>query len=81
VTRRRPTIRQIYALAHALCAKVDEPFPESFDAASMLLARVRREIGHPRPELEDHPLRRRPRWRRRVDSILHDEIVDEFLRG
>ncbi len=77
---RRPTIRQIYALTHALCAKTGEPFPASFDDASILLRRVRLEIGHPRPELDDHPYRRRPRWRRRLDWILHDEIVDEFLR-
>jgi hypothetical protein len=80
VSRRRPTIRQIYALAHALCAKTGEEFPESFADASALLARVRREIGHPRPDLDDHPRLRRPRRRRRIDAILHDEIVDELLR-
>ena len=76
---RGPTIRQIYALAAALCAKVDEPWPETFDDASALIERVRTEIGHPEPRLEDCTYRRRPKWQRRLDRELHDEILDEFL--
>jgi len=76
---RRPTIRQIYALAAALCAKVDEPWPETFDNASELIERVRTEIGHPEPRLEDCIYRGRPKWQRRLDRELHDEILDELL--
>jgi hypothetical protein len=78
---RRPTIRQVYALAHALCAKVDERFPVTFSEASVLLERLRYEIGHPEPRLEDCPQRPRPRWRRRLDRELHEEILDELLGG
>jgi hypothetical protein len=79
VPRRRPTIRQIYALAAALCTQADEPWPETFDDASALIREVRLEIGHPEPELEDCAYRRRPKWARRLDRDLHDEIVDELL--
>jgi hypothetical protein len=50
---RLPTVRQIYALAGALCEKQGEEFPETFDAASELIERMRSEIGHPAPRLED----------------------------
>ena len=77
---RRPTIRQVYALAHALCAKVDERFPLTFAEMSVLLERLRYETGHAEPRLEDAPLRPpRPRWRRRLERELHDEILDELL--
>ena len=67
---RRPTIRQIYALAAALCAKVDEPWPETFDNASELIERLRIESGHPAPRLEDLPPPRvRRRGRRGADKL------------
>ena len=63
----RPTVRQVYALAAALCERAGEAFPESFDAASELIERLRLEIGHPAPRLEDVILRPRgPRRRRRI---------------
>jgi hypothetical protein len=58
-----PTVRQVYALAAVLCAKVGEPFPERRDLASELIERVRRETGHPQPELADAPLRHQRRRR------------------
>jgi hypothetical protein len=58
---RRPTARQIYALAAALCERLGEEFPPSSAAASELIERLRRENGHPAPALEDSPVRRRPR--------------------
>jgi hypothetical protein len=61
-----PTVRQVYALAAALCSRADLPFPESREAASELIERVRLEIGHPAPRLSDHPLRPRRRGSRRV---------------
>ena len=52
----RPTVRQIYALAAALCEKAGEEFPETREAASELIARLRIENGHPAPRLEDIPI-------------------------
>jgi len=65
---RRPTVRQIYALAAALCTKVDEPWPETSRDASELIGKLRREIGHPHPELGRSPPRE-----------LHDLVVDEMM--
>jgi hypothetical protein len=54
-----PTVRQVYALAAALCSRAGLAFPETREAASELIERVRLEIGHPAPRLSDTPLRRR----------------------
>jgi len=59
---RRPTVRQVYALAAALCERLGEEFPTSGADASELIERVRRENGHPAPALEDAI--RAPRGRR-----------------
>ena len=63
----KPTVRQVYALAAALCERVGEEFPESSEAASELIERLRVENGHPQPRLEDVPFRPRRRrgWGRR----------------
>jgi hypothetical protein len=58
---RPPTIRQVYALAAALCERLGEPFPERRADASSLIERVRREIGHPAPGLDEAPTRRTAR--------------------
>jgi hypothetical protein len=58
-----PTVRQVYALAAALCSRAGLAFPESREAASELIERVRLEIGHPAPRLSDRTFR--PRWSRR----------------
>jgi hypothetical protein len=76
---RGPTVRQVYALAAALCVKLDLEWPESRDDASGLIERLRSEIGHPCPRLEDCAFRRRTKWERRAAIDLHDEIVEEFL--
>lgn len=55
----RPTIRQIYALAAALCERMGEEFPEDRNAASELIERLRIENGHPAPRREDTPPRPR----------------------
>jgi hypothetical protein len=60
-----PTVRQIYALAAALCVRAGLAFPETRGAASELIERVRLEIGHPAPRLADVPLSRRRRRHRR----------------
>ena len=51
----KPTVRQVYALAAALCERLGEEFPESRAAASELIERLRTENGHPAPRLEDAP--------------------------
>jgi hypothetical protein len=54
----KPTVRQVYALAAALCERIGEEFPESRGDASELIERLRVENGHPAPRLEDTPMRR-----------------------
>ena len=61
-----PTVRQVYALAGALCERAGEGFPETRAEASELIERLRIENGHPAPRLSDTPLRRRRRRRRGV---------------
>jgi hypothetical protein len=56
-------VRQIYALVGVLCEQTGEAFPETREQASELIERLRRELGHPSPRLEDSPAR--PRSRRR----------------
>jgi hypothetical protein len=62
----KPTVRQVYALAAALCERAGEAFPETFDDASELIERLRLETGHPAPRLEDVALRRGRALRRRT---------------
>jgi len=61
-----PTVRQVYALAAALCSRAGLAFPATRVEASQLIERVRLEIGHPTPRLADVPFRPRRRRRRRV---------------
>ncbi len=56
---RKPTVRQLVALAAALCERADVPFPETRADASDLIERLRLETGHPAPRLNDLPARRR----------------------
>jgi hypothetical protein len=65
VEHARPTVRQIYALAAALCERAGEELPETRDGASELIERLRTENGHPAPRLEDTPPRGPPHRRRR----------------
>jgi len=53
----KPTVRQVYALAAALCERMGEEFPQSRAAASELIERLRIENDHPAPRLDDAPLR------------------------
>ena len=62
----KATVRQVYALAAVLCERAGEEFPETREAASELIERLRIANGHPAPRLEDVPFRpRRRRWGRR----------------
>lgn len=54
---RKPTVRQIYALAAALAERLGEEFPATAAQASELIERLRIENGHPAPRLEDTPRR------------------------
>lgn len=77
-------MRQIYALAAALCARASEPFPETFDEASALIERLRLETGHPAPRLSDallEPRRRRRRPGRGRDADRRaSEVAAELAR-
>jgi hypothetical protein len=78
-----PTVRQVYALAAALCERMGEEFPETREAASETIERLRIENGHPQPRLEDVPPRpRRPRRRRggadRLASIIARKLAEEL---
>ncbi len=84
----RPTVRQVYALAAALCERAGEAFPETFDQASELIERLRLELGHPAPRLSDVLLaprrrRRRRRGRRRFAQNFDrraSDVAAEFVR-
>jgi len=67
-----PTARQVYALAAALCERMGEEFPETREAASEAIERLRIENGHPAPRLEDTPARPRGARRRRRDRVSSD---------
>ncbi len=77
----KPTVRQVYALAAALCERAGEEFPETREAASELIERLRVESGHPAPRLEDAPLRpQRRHRRRRPDESDASRVAAELAR-
>jgi len=74
----KPTVRQVYALAGALCERTGEEFPETREAASALIERLRVESGHPVPRLEDVPRRSRRRGDR--DERTAGRVASELAR-
>jgi hypothetical protein len=75
----------VYALAAALCERMGEEFPETREAASDTIERLRIENGHPQPRLEDVPVRPRPRRTRRrrggadrLASIIARKLAEEL---
>jgi hypothetical protein len=74
-----PTVRQVYALAAALCERAGEEFPESREAASETIERLRIENGHPAPRLDDAPPRRSKRARRDRNSRVAEALAEEML--
>ena len=76
-----PTVRQVYALAAALCSAAGLAFPETREAASELIERVRLEIGHPAPRLIDTPLRPRRRRRRRRRRVGRTGLGAHYWRA
>ena len=73
-----PTVRQIYALAAALCERAGEEFPETRDGASETIERLRIENGHPAPRLEDVPLRRGRRGRADPNSRVAEKLAEKM---
>jgi hypothetical protein len=78
-----PTIRQVYALAAALCERMGEEFPQSREAASETIERLRIENGHRQPRLEDVQLpprrpRRRGRGADRLAGIIARRLAEEL---
>jgi hypothetical protein len=50
-----PTVRQVYALAAALCERSGEEFPATREVASDAIERLRAENGHPAPAFKTWP--------------------------
>ena len=76
-------MRQIYALAAALCQRGGEEFPETRDAASELIERLRIENGHPAPRLQDmsvsdHGPRRTGGGTRKLARAIAAEVAREL---
>lgn len=69
-------MRQVYALAGALCERAGEAYPRTRAEASALIERLRTENGHPAPRLEDAPFRPR-RETLRPGSRVHDERASD----
>jgi hypothetical protein len=72
-----PTVRQVYALAAALCERAGEEFPETREGASETIERLRIENGHPAPRLEDVPIRRVRGRPASHDSRVVEALVEE----
>jgi len=51
--RRKPTVKQVYALARELCEREGEGFPETVVEASELIERLRVENGKPGGRVAD----------------------------
>jgi hypothetical protein len=78
-----PTVRQVYALAAALCERSGEEFPATREVASETIERIRTEIGHPAPRLQDAPSRRHGsrragRGTRKLARAIAVEVVREL---
>jgi hypothetical protein len=74
-----PTVRQIYALAAALCERTGEEFPATRELASEAIERIRAENGHPAPRLpEAAPLRRAGRGTRKLARAIAAEVAREL---
>ena len=46
-----PRVKQVYALAAALCTFTGQEFPRTREEATDLIERIRIDIGHPEPSL------------------------------
>jgi hypothetical protein len=75
---RKPTVRQVYALAVELCERSGEDFPVTREAASDLIERLRLENGHRAPRLVDTPPRARGRGSKRFAQLVAAELAREL---
>ena len=73
-----PTVRQVYALAAALCERAGEAFPETREAASETIERLRIENGHPAPCVGNSPPRRSKHGRRDFNSRIAEALAEEM---
>ena len=78
-----PTVRQIYALAAALCERSGEEFPATRELASEAIERLRTENGHPAPRLQDvwlrdHGHRQAGRGTRKLARAIAAEVAREL---
>lgn len=79
----QPSVRQVYALAAELCERMGEEFPETHEAASETIERLRIENGHPAPRLADTPRPPRRTHRRRggadrLASLIARKLAEEL---
>jgi hypothetical protein len=76
-----PTVRQVYALARALCERGGEEFPSTREEPSELIERLRLELGMPNARLEDTPRSARPPRRRgsqKFAASVASRVVEEL---
>jgi hypothetical protein len=74
-----PTVRQVYALAAALCERSGEEFPATRELASEAIERIRAENGHPAPALQEAaPPRRADRGTRKLARAIATEVAREL---
>jgi hypothetical protein len=78
-----PTVRQICALAAALCERSGEEFPATRELASEAIERLRAESGHPAPRLQNTARRGRGPRRagpgtRKLARAIAAEVVREL---
>jgi hypothetical protein len=74
-----PRVRQIHALAAALCERSREEFPATRELASEAIERIRAENGHPAPRLQEAaPPRRAGRGTRKLARAIAAEVAREL---
>jgi hypothetical protein len=74
-----PTVRQVYALAAALCERSGEEFPATRELASEAIERLRAENGHPgAAPLRHHSPRRTGRGTRKLARAIAAEVAREL---
>jgi hypothetical protein len=74
-----PTVRQIYALAAALCERSGDESPATRELASEAIERIRAENGHPPPRLQDTARPRRAgRGTRKLARAIAAEVAREL---
>jgi len=78
-----PTVRQVFALAAALCERSGEEFPATREVASEAIEWLRAENGHPAPGLQGMSLRdsgpqRAGRGTRKLARAIAAEVAREL---